>query len=87
MDRYEIGASHWTSWSRTGASARTTYFVNTCKPDCAHGRYQRQPARVRFFGIARCRGRDVFTNVLVTSLIGKRLFSGDFRSIGYLNSC
>ncbi len=36
-NRFEIGASRWSRWIRASAVARTTYYVNTCKPDCARG--------------------------------------------------
>ena len=86
-DSYEIGSSRWTSWTARSATARTTYYVNLCKPNCARGRYASRPARVRFFRTASCRGRAVFVNYVVSALDGKALASGDFRSIGYLYGC
>jgi hypothetical protein len=86
-DSYEIGGSRWTRWNPTGGTARTTYYVNICKPDCARGRYTKQAATVRFYRTALCRGKVVFTNFVVTSLVGKRLLAGNFRGIGYLHNC
>jgi len=84
---FEISASRWSRWTRANAVARTTYYVNTCKPDCARGRYTKQAATVRFFRTALCRGKVVFTNFVVTSLVGRWLLAGNFRDLGYLLNC
>jgi hypothetical protein len=86
-DGYEIGSTHWTSWTANNATARTTYYLNLCKPNCARGRYASRPARVRFFRTTPCRGRAVFVNYVVSALDDTGLASGDFRSIGYLRGC
>lgn len=84
---FEIGGSHWSQWGLNGASARTTYYVNLCKPDCARGRYAKQPAVVRFSGVTRCRGKQVFTNYVVRTTAGRVLLTGSFRALGYLARC
>lgn len=82
-----IGHSRWLTWNREGATAATTFYRNVCKPNCATGRLRGQPARVRFFDLVACRGSKVFSRFEVTSLNGRRLLSGAFRPLGYLNHC
>lgn len=86
-DSFEIGGSRWSRWGAFGATARTIYYVNLCKPDCAQGQYRKQPATVRFSRTTLCRGKVVFTNFVVTSLVGRWLLAGSFRDIGYLRNC
>jgi hypothetical protein len=82
-----IGKSRWQSWSSSGATGTTTYFVNTCSPSCGEGRYDEERAQVRLFGVATCRGRAVFTSFSVVGAQGETLLSGSFRGLGYLRRC
>jgi hypothetical protein len=82
-----IGHTHWLTWSRDGATARTTLFTNTCVPSCNEGRYREQPARVHLFELSRCRGKQVFAAFEVVDADGARLAAGTFRGLGYLRHC
>ena len=82
-----IANSHWLTWGPKGATALTTFCSNTCKPNCAAGRYRTQPARVRLSHLVVCRGKVVFNAFTVSDRAGRGLLSGDFRSIGYLRDC
>jgi hypothetical protein len=82
-----IGKTQWLSWSATGASARTTLFTNTCRPNCGEGSFQKQPAQVRFYNLATCRGKKVFSDFVISAVNGEPLLSGSFRSLGYLRHC
>lgn len=82
-----IDGSRWNTWSAAAATARTTLFANTCTPDCAAANYRSRPARVRFFHVFSCHGKAVFRDFVITDLGGRRLFSGNFRALGYLRAC
>jgi hypothetical protein len=82
-----IGRTHWSTWGMSGATARTTLFTNTCQPSCGEGRFREQPAQVRFFNLAPCHGKQVFSDFVVMDAAGEPLIQGDFRSLGYLRRC
>jgi len=82
-----IGKTHWLTWDATGATARTTLFTNTCRPSCSEGLFQIQRAQVRLYNLATCRGKKVFSDFAVSASDGEPLFSGSFRSLGYLRHC
>jgi hypothetical protein len=82
-----IGRSHWSTWGARGATARTTLFTNTCKPNCSEGFFKPQPAQVHLFNLTHCRGKQVFSEFVVMDRAGEPLMQGSFRSLGYLRRC
>jgi hypothetical protein len=82
-----ISGTRWSHWGPADAVGRTTFYSNTCRPDCAAGWYATASARVRLSGVVSCRGRTVFNNFRVISLRGRWLATGDFNSLGYLRGC
>jgi hypothetical protein len=82
-----IGKTHWLSWTGSAATARTTLFTNSCRPNCGEGHFIQQAARVRFYNVSSCRGKKVFSDFSVSAANGEPLLSGNFRSLGYLRHC
>ena len=68
---FKITAIHWDKWYReglgegTGASGRGWLHYDTCKPDCADGKYRRVRTLVFLGRIHRCHGRRVYGMVQV----------------------
>lgn len=82
-----IGKLHWRTWTPASAVGTGVLYTNECKPSCAAGHFSREPASVRFYGNARCHGKDVFTRARITARsLGEPMVS-DFRSLGFLSDC
>lgn len=65
---------HWRSWRANRAVARGIQEVNSCAPDCAHGRYARYAVTVILSGSARVAGhpRDRRYTLITLRYLGKR---------------
>ncbi len=81
-----IARLRWRSWGPRAAVASGLFSTNTCKPNCAAGHFASQKATVVFSGVARCQGKQVFTNVRVFPA-SEAVFTQSFRTLGYLQRC
>jgi hypothetical protein len=79
---------HWGSWGQNEAKARAALYVNTCKPDCARGKFRKKSSvQVRLFRPIGCGIHRVFFYMDVLALNGRRLQRVSFYDLGYLSGC
>jgi len=46
-----------------------------------------QPAKIRLFGMVRCRGKEVFSDFVVIDPPGEPVVQGTFRALGNMQRC
>lgn len=59
------GLTEWEDWGTVSATARGTFHVNSCRPNCAAGNYEAHRARVTLFKVRHCQGQRRYLNVKV----------------------
>ena len=55
----------WLKWNSTEAIAHGTFFLNTCSPACAGGRFDKSPVTARFTVPVFCRSHWFWSRVLL----------------------
>jgi hypothetical protein len=60
-----IGNATWLEWNSIQAIAHGTFFINTCSPACAGGRFDKSPVTARFTDPVFCRSHWFWSRVLL----------------------
>jgi hypothetical protein len=55
----------WLEWNSADAIAHGTFFINTCSPACAGGRFDKSPVTARFTDPVFCQGHWFWSRVLL----------------------
>lgn len=67
----------WSKWSTSSAFGSGTYAVNTCKPSCAAGHFDKYPSKVKLTKPKKCRSQkhEVFSHATLST---RRKHAKDF---------